>query len=190
MPCIHFTRSSRFYWLILMLVNLPGCQDQPAKQPLDSNESRLVEGEARDQGKAQIESDSAISSDGEGDIDGATDPDSDGQYRTMVVGTWEDDYQGHRTLTIKDDGTATMVVKLRGLAATIYAKQMTFDEEWSVEDGRLKLKTVGGEPAGRVKLIIKTMGDVSEQKILELTRDRMLLRDPDGETKYDWRRVL
>jgi hypothetical protein len=48
---------------------------------------------------------------------------------------------------------------------------------------------VGGEPEGRVNLIINTMGDISEQEILELTPDRMLLLDADGETKYDWRKV-
>lgn len=114
---------------------------------------------------------------------------SDEQYRALVVGTWEDDYQGHRTLTIRNDGTATMVVELEGIAAMLYAKRMTFEEEWEIEAGHLRLKTVGGEPENRVNLILETMGDVSEQKILQLTKDRMLLLDADGTAKFDWRRT-
>ena len=109
--------------------------------------------------------------------------------REMILGTWEDDYKGHRTFTVRDDGTATMVVELKGMSARLYAKKMTFDEEWSIKDGRVAMKMVGGEPKSRVKLIMKAMGDSTEQEILELTSDRMHLLDPDGKTKYDWRRV-
>ena len=114
---------------------------------------------------------------------------SDEHYRALVVGTWEDDFQGHRMLTIRNDGTATMVVELEGLAAMLYAKRMTFEEEWKIEAGQLRLKAVGGEPESRVNLILETMGDVSEQKILQLTEDRLLLLDSDGRTEYDWRRT-
>ena len=48
---------------------------------------------------------------------------------------------------------------------------------------------VGGEPEARVNLILKTMGNLSEYKILELTDDRALLLDADGTTQYDWRRI-
>ena len=50
---------------------------------------------------------------------------------------------------------------------------------------------LGGKPEGRVKLIMSTMGDSSRQEILELTAERMHLRDlkGDGTLKYDWRRV-
>ena len=82
-----------------------------------------------------------------------------------------------------------MVVELKGMSARLYAKKMTFNETWRIEDGQLKMKMVNGEPANRVKLIIKSMGDYTEQKILELTHDRMHLLDANGKTKYDWRRV-
>ena len=32
-----------------------------------------------------------------------------------VLGTWEDRYEGKRTMTLKEDGTGTMVVELSGL---------------------------------------------------------------------------
>ncbi len=107
----------------------------------------------------------------------------------MVLGTWQDEYKGKRTMTIREDGTATMVVELEGITAALYASRLRFEMVWSIEAGRLKKRTVGGEPAGKVRLILKTMGDRVDEPILELTDQRLLLLDADGETQYDWRRV-
>ncbi len=54
---------------------------------------------------------------------------------------------------------------------------------------KLTKKTVGGEPAEKVNLILNTMGDTADDTLLEVTDDRLLLLDKDGTTKYDWRRV-
>jgi len=113
----------------------------------------------------------------------------DEQFRRLVVGTWQDEYQGKRTMTLLDDGTGKMVVELDGLKAKLFAPRLEFDMVWSVEQGRLKKRTVKGEPAVAVQLILKTMGDRVDEPILELTQDRLLLLDKDGKTKYDWRRV-
>jgi len=115
--------------------------------------------------------------------------DGDAQFRRLVVGTWEDDYKGKRTMTIREDGTATMVVELSGVQASLFASKLTFEMEWAGADGHLMKRTIRGEPAGRVNFILKTMGDRVNEPILELTEDRLLLLDADGETKYDWRRV-
>ncbi len=115
--------------------------------------------------------------------------DQDERFRRMVVGTWEDEYQGKRTMTLKDDGTGTMVVELSGLKATLFATRLQFNMQWAVEGGHLKKQTTGGEPAQQVQLILKTMGDRVDEPILELTDDRLRLLDQDGKTKYDWRRV-
>ena len=112
----------------------------------------------------------------------------DEQYREIVVGTWQDDFKGRRTLTVRADGTATMVVEPDGLNALISAR-LTFEEEWSIEGGHFRQKAIGGEPQTRVGLILKTMGTESDQKILELTTDRLLLLDAGGKTQYDWRRM-
>ena len=114
---------------------------------------------------------------------------SDERFREMVLGIWTDDYKGRRTLTVRADGTATMVVELKGLSAKLFAETMTFQEEWSINDGHFKMTAVGGEPKARVQLILKAMGNVSDQKILELTKERMLLLDSDGETMFDWRKA-
>lgn len=113
----------------------------------------------------------------------------DEQLRSLAVGTWQDEYQGRRTLTLREDGTGTMVVELSGLQAALVAPRLTFHMEWSVTDGRLKKRSLGGEPATQVGMILKTMGDTVNEEILELTDERLLLLDQDGKTKYDWRRV-
>jgi hypothetical protein len=111
------------------------------------------------------------------------------QLRRLVLGTWEDDYQGKRTMTLRPDGTGTMVVQLSGLNALLVGSRLRFDMTWTVENGRLKKHTVGGEPADKVQFILKTMGDRVDEPILELTEDRLLLLDGNGKTRYDWRRV-
>lgn len=92
-------------------------------------------------------------------------------------------------MTLRKDGTGTMLVVLSGVKASLFAPRLQFEMEWSVEKGRLRKRTLRGTPAFQVQMILKTMGDRVDEPILELTEDRLLLQDKDGKTKYDWRRV-
>lgn len=114
--------------------------------------------------------------------------DANARSRAKIVGEWEDDYQGKRHLTVKEDGTGTMVVELDGIGKKLFAAKLSFDLEWSVADGRIVMKTLGGEPKSKVQLVLKLYGNEADYKILELTEERMLLLDGDGKTRYDWRR--
>src|SRR5260221_2993012 len=58
--------------------------------------------------------------------------DPDARYRKLIVGTWTDHYQGKRTMTLREDGTGTMVVELSGLQAALSAPKLTFNLQWSV----------------------------------------------------------
>jgi hypothetical protein len=115
--------------------------------------------------------------------------DPDAPLRRLVVGVWTDDYQGKRTMTLRADGTGTMLVELSGWRAMLSAPRSEFHMVWSIEGRRLKKRTVGGEPRTQVQLILKTMGDHVDEPILELNAARLLLLDGDGHTRYDWRRV-
>ncbi|NLX99532.1 MAG: hypothetical protein GXY83_25640 [Rhodopirellula sp.] len=115
--------------------------------------------------------------------------DPDERLRLGVLGTWTDDYRGKRTMTLAEDGAGWMVVELEGLSATLFAERLRFEMVWSVENGCLKKQTVGGEPADKVNLIVKTMGDRVVEKIEEISEDRLVLLDPDGKTRYTWARV-
>ena len=114
---------------------------------------------------------------------------SEASLKTQMLGTWEDDYKGHRTLTLNADGTGTMVVELNGLSATLFASKLTFQEAWSVGDGKVTMKATGGEPATKVRLVLSLHGDSSTQRIVEVTDERMILVEEPSETRFEWRRV-
>ena len=109
--------------------------------------------------------------------------------RRLLLGTWRDHYQGQRTMTLHEDGTGTMLVELSGLQAILFAPKLRFDMRWSWDGKTLTKRTVGGDPADKVNLILKTMGDTAEDTALELTADRLLLLDKNGKTRYDWKRL-
>ena len=106
--------------------------------------------------------------------------DADARYRSLVLGTWHDECQGKRTMTLKEDGTGTMIVELSGWRAALSAPRLKFNMKWSVKDGHLKKQTISGEPEIQVKMILSTMGDHVDEPILELKEDRLLLLDKDG----------
>src|SRR5262245_9429471 len=97
----------------------------------------------------------------------------DDKTRGELLGVWQDDYKGKRTMTLNEDGTGTMLVELSGLQATLFAAKLRFDMQWSLEGKTLTKKTVGGDPADKVNLILNTMGNTAADTILELTEDRL-----------------
>ncbi len=167
--------------------------DKASQADLQTQTSKTVDGRVQDldqfSNKAPQVNDNSVNTEKAEKSMEADGDETDQRYRQMVVGTWEDDYQGKRVMQIRSDGTATMDVTLSGLKATLFAKHLKFEMKWSIQDGRLLKQTTGGEPAGRVSLILKTMGDRVNEPIVELTKERLLLLDADGQTKYDWRRV-
>ena len=113
----------------------------------------------------------------------------DARYHQGMVGVWEDDYEGHRVMTLNEDGTGSMIVELSGWKAALFASRLEFNMRWSVDEGRLKKQTIDGKPERAVNAILKMMGDSVDEQILELTGERLVLLDGDGVTKYTWRRA-
>ena len=114
---------------------------------------------------------------------------SDDEVRRTVLGVWEDDYEGSRTLIVRPDGTATMVVEFDGWKARLFTPRLQIETTWTIERGQFNRQTVGGEPADKVEFVKNRVGDRASDRIVQVTADRMLLIDQDGETRYDWRRV-
>jgi hypothetical protein len=127
-----------------------------------------------------------LDSTGGGDEPASSDPDD--RRRRAITGKWHDEYHGKRHLTVRDDGTGTMVVEPDGIGKKLFAARLTFEIEWSVDDGRVTMKMLNGEPKSKVQLILKIYGQEADYTILELSEERMLLLDADGKTRYDWRR--
>lgn len=171
-PCCPGVRMAK-YLAVLVGIGLviwfaqPNRNDDPTKRAAANRDSRI--------GKSEEKPGDAV--------------DPAAEQKRLLLGVWEDDYKGKRVLTIRDDGTATMVVEPSGLGALLFAAKLTFEEAWTLDDDHLTMKVTGGEPSTRVNLILKTMGDSTTQRILELTESRLRLLDEDGETEYDWRRV-
>lgn len=105
-----------------------------------------------------------------------------------LVGVWKDEYQGHRTLTIRPDGTSTMVVELCGLHR-LFAKTLTFEQEWSLDGDQLQFVMLGGEPAAKVEFVMELKGTKISQKVLKLTDSQLLVYDAGEKVEMDWRRV-
>jgi hypothetical protein len=71
----------------------------------------------------------------------------------------------------------------------LYASRLYFWLTGSIKNGRMQKQTTGGEPSGKVKAILKMMGNRVDEPILELTPERLVLLDQDGKRRYEWRRV-
>lgn len=114
---------------------------------------------------------------------------SDEQLRRAAVGTWQDFYHGTRTLTLREDGTATMVVEFGGLKARLFTPRLRLDLTWTIENGRMTRRTLGGDPEDKVQFVVDRVGGLAVETILDLGAARMLLAEPDGSQRYQWQRV-
>jgi hypothetical protein len=82
-----------------------------------------------------------------------------------------------------------MVLELTGLKARLFTRRLTLDIVWSIQDGKMHRRTVGGSPADKVQFVNKRAGVQVAEPIVKLTEDEMVLLDQDGSRQYRWRRV-
>ena len=115
----------------------------------------------------------------------------DERMTAEVVGKWKTVRDaGPREIVIRDDGTATMDVEINTFALRLlFGKQMQLQIKWHIADGLLHMTTVGGEPEDKVDLLKKTYGESLAYPILELTEQRLLVKDGEGDPDHDWERV-
>lgn len=109
----------------------------------------------------------------------------------QMLGVWEDDYQGHRILTLKDDGTGSMVVELSGAAATLFADRLSFNQKWAFDTDQqlVTMTAVDGEPATKVNLVLRIYGREATYKVEDVTDELLILIDQADKKRYEWRRV-
>lgn len=115
--------------------------------------------------------------------------DHDQRLQERIVGTWRDHYQGERKMTIRADGTATMVVIFRGMKARLFTRRLVLKMVWSLQDGHMTRRTTGGTPPEKVEFVNRYAGRQVSEKILKLTDRQLILLDQDGSTRYTWRRA-
>ena len=112
-----------------------------------------------------------------------------GKHRRLLLGKWEQFYHGRRILTVCDDGTAQLVVEPNGVWAYLVGERLTIDISWQLDNGRLRITSTGVTPEDKMSLVGKMWGTHHDQKILELTDNRLLTLGKDGVTEYDWKRA-
>lgn len=113
----------------------------------------------------------------------------DDEHRQLLVGCWEQYSYGLQNLTIREDGTATIVVEPEGVWAFALGKRIRIDIAWELNEGRAVFRVIGGEPEKKTDVVVRMWGRDWNQSILELNQERLLLLGEDGTTRYDWKRV-
>jgi hypothetical protein len=108
-----------------------------------------------------------------------------------MLGVWEDDYQGHRTLSLNGDGTGRMVVELSGAAASLFADRLAFNQQWAFDPDQqlVTMTAIDGEPATKVNLVLRIYGREATYKVETVTDKQLILVDQADQKLYEWRRV-
>lgn len=107
----------------------------------------------------------------------------------LIVGNWQQEFYGKRTLTVKADGTAAMTILPSGVFALGFGSKIDLTMFWSVKDGHLDYGVNGGTPDDKVKLAAKTWGDHWVEKIVTLDENKLDLLSEDGSSHSVWERA-
>lgn len=164
------------------LASIPGTVSHEPSAEISAGDPRLQE-------VTLTSHESAESTDSPGAGKPLTGDELEEHQRKQVVGRWQDEYRGKRCLTIRNDGTATMVVEPDGIGKKLFAERLTFEIEWTFDDGRIVMTMTSGEPKSKTSLVMKLYGTRAEYSLLNLDDQQLLLLDGDGATRYDWRRI-
>jgi hypothetical protein len=113
----------------------------------------------------------------------------DDAHRRTAVGTWTQYDRGPRTLTLREDGTGTMLVEPAGAWAYLIGAKVTMQIEWKVEKGRAIMNSISGQPETAFKAITQLFGKERDREIVELTAEKLVLLDNEDGSKSEWTRA-
>ena len=114
-------------------------------------------------------------------------PVSEPSLRQRLIGTWHDNYRAKRTLTIREDGTATMHCQLQGIHR-FFATELLFEEKWTLEGDKFTMRVIGGSPADKIAFVLRLKGDTTHQTVLEVTDSEWRVFDSNEGVEFQWRR--
>jgi hypothetical protein len=114
----------------------------------------------------------------------------DEERARLIVGVWEQERFGKRQMTIKPDGTATMIMRPSGVWATMFGERIDLEMYWSIRDGHIDYGVSGGTPAQQTEMARKMWGDHWVEKIQKLSADEMVLLDQSTSAPSGWKRVV
>jgi hypothetical protein len=106
----------------------------------------------------------------------------------LLAGTWTRDSYGNRRLTIREDGTASMVIKPSTVYALVFGDRIDIEVKWELQDGYVDYKVTSATPAEKFEMAKKTWGDHWHEKIHKLDEKTLILLGEEGD-EYEWTRV-
>ena len=114
---------------------------------------------------------------------------ADQRFKSLLVGNWTQDHFGKRTLMVREDGTASMVIEPSAVWALAFGNRIDLTMFWSVKDGHLDYGVSSGIPEDKVKMAAQSWGDHWVERIVDLTDERLDLLSEDGSSHSIWQRV-
>ncbi|QDT42397.1 hypothetical protein Pan241w_24810 [Gimesia alba] len=115
---------------------------------------------------------------------------SSDEILAKLVGKWEQTKSSSKQiLTIKENGTATMLIEPQGLWTAVLGKQVTIDIEWSLNAATLTLRAVGGKPENKLDYIKQLWGSEFVREINSIEDKMFTLRDDKGDVSQKWIRT-
>ena len=108
----------------------------------------------------------------------------------QLVGCWKDSFCGQRTLTLKSDGSATMLLELDFTGRLLYGKSLEFDMRWSLDGSTLSFEILTGRPGDAARSAIKLWGEAFEYRLELVDRERLHGWASDDSILYKLRRVV
>lgn len=103
------------------------------------------------------------------------------------IGTWAQERFGRRTLTIRPDGTALMIIEPNDFFALAYGKRIEIELAWQFNGERAVYRITGGNPADKLELAKKSWGDAWDEPVVDVTDNSFVLVGADG-SRCEWRR--
>jgi hypothetical protein len=118
-------------------------------------------------------------------------PSEDDHYREQVVGIWKQFESGVRWLKVRENGTATMFIDPAGdwVAKAVIGDGLTMQIEWTINDGRVLMKSISGEPSTAFKAVSTLYGTDRDRAIARLDDEKFVLLDDSDGSKSEWTRV-
>ena len=112
---MRFQLFQKTRWWVFFLVVAGACSHQPANDRESSDEAEYERGATHSvlPSEEPVKDGPSISASNHLGLDRESEPPSDERCRELVVGTWKDEYQGQRTMTVRPDGTASSYLRSR-----------------------------------------------------------------------------
>ncbi|WP_437205045.1 hypothetical protein [Planctomicrobium sp. SH664] len=109
--------------------------------------------------------------------------------RDQLVGRWQLNESIFRDIEVRDDGTATMQVKLDFVSSLMYGSAMTLQLAWKLDQDVLTHTITSGEPKANVDKLIKDFGNSKSYRIMKVEPRLMVLESIDSEKSTQrWQR--